>query len=84
MKKITLTILTVVASLAFMNCSSDDDKGQKKQECIDCEIMGSNSTYCYTEGDTFYTINSSGESDKVPLEGASWSDAKMLLKELCN
>lgn len=79
--------MTAVASLAFVNCSSDDDKGGSR-DCFDCNLMGVNTEYCHTEGDDFYvmTVSIAGQSqsENVPLDGASWSDVKEGLELICN
>lgn len=83
MKKITLIALTVVGSLAFINCSSDDNSGSK-QDCFDCTLMGAKAKYCHTEGNDFYTVTVAGQSQKIPLGKASWADTKADLQSICD
>lgn len=82
MKKLTFILLTVASSLAFVNCSSDDDKGGG-EDCFDCNFIV-NTKYCYVDGNDYYTVTVMGETENVPLEGASWSDVKEGLQMVCN
>lgn len=79
MKKLTFILLTVATSLAFINCSSDDDNGS--EDCFDCKMIIT-SKYCYTEGDKFYRVTVAGQTENVPLNGASWSEVKSGLEQL--
>lgn len=81
MKKLTFILLAVAGSMAFVNCSSDDDKGGS--DCFDCGFMGIETKYCYNEGNDYYTVTVMGQSENVPLEGASWSDVKEGLQAVC-
>lgn len=85
MRKITLIALTFISSLAFINYSSDDNKGSSNQDCFDCSKMaGVTVRFCYTEGDTFYTMSAAGQSSKHELDGRTWNEIKPTLKEACD
>lgn len=84
MRKALLMVVATFGSIALMNCSSDDNK-DSKQDCFNCSEMGGVTTkFCYTEGDNFYTLTAAGQSQKIPLQGATWEDVKKTLKEACN
>lgn len=79
MKKIAFIFMILAGSLAFTNCSSDDDNGGA--DCFDCELLGA--TLCHTEGDDFYTITVQGHTENVPLEGESWEEIKSDMQDFC-
>lgn len=82
MKKFVFVLMAAASSLAFVNCSGDDDSGS--QDCFDCSLMGVNTEYCYTEGEDHYTMTVMGQSEDIPLNGASWADVKEGLQSICN
>ncbi|NLN32224.1 MAG: hypothetical protein GX159_01340 [Flavobacteriaceae bacterium] len=81
MKKLTFILLAVAGSLAFVNCSSDDDKGGK--DCFDCNMIVT-AKYCYEDGNDYYTVEVMGQSENIPLEGESWANIKAGLQEICD
>lgn len=82
MKKLTFILLAVAGSLAFVNCSSDDDKGGGK-DCFECNLILT-MEYCYEEGNDYYTVTVMGEKENVPLDGESWADIKAGLQQACS
>lgn len=82
MKKLTFILLAVVGSMAFVNCSSDDDKGGGK-DCIECNMIIT-AKYCHVDGDDFYTVEVMGETESVPMDGESWADIKAGLQAACD
>lgn len=82
MKKGLLIAFTVLGSMAFINCSSDDNDGGSNN-CVECKQGGVTAKYCYNEGDNFYTMTVAGTSQKAPLAGQSWEDVKEVLKAAC-
>lgn len=84
MKKFTFVLLTVASSLAFVNCSSDDDKGG--EDCSSCGFMGIETRICYTEGNSYYTMTmTGGEPQTVELEeGETWAEVKSSFEAACD
>lgn len=84
MKKLTFVLLTVASSLAFVNCSNDDDKGG--EDCSSCGIMGAEMKICYTEGNDYYTMTvTGGGSQNIDFaEGESWADVKSDFDAACD
>jgi len=78
MKKVIILLLFVAITVA--SCKSDDGP---KEDCLNCEVSGVAYSYCYTEGDDFYTTHVAGEDTKVPLNGISWTEAKKVLEAFC-
>ena len=84
MKKLTFILLAVAGSLAFVNCSSDDDKGG--EDCSSCGFMGIETKICYTEGNSYYTMTvTGGTSQNVEFaEGETWAEVKSSFDAACD
>ncbi len=81
MKKFTFVLMTAVASLAFVNCSSDDDGGN---DCFSCGSGASEIKYC-KKGDDKYTVTVGGVvTQEFSLDGESWEDFRADMQELCD
>lgn len=80
MKKFAFIFLATAGSLLFVNCSNDDDGGR---DCFECQLF-TQMKYCYNQGDDYYTVSFLGQSERVSLDGASWSEVKNGLQEACN
>jgi hypothetical protein len=79
MKKLTF-ILMAAASLAFMNCSGDDDGG----DCFSCDATGEAVKYCKS-GDNNYSVSVGGiEVGEYPLGDMTWEEFKADTQEACN
>lgn len=69
--------------------TTDDGGGMSSgdADCFDCTVTVAGNTitntYCYVEGDDFYTIESPSGSLEAPLNGLSWDATKDLLQLLC-
>lgn len=81
MKKIAFIFTILAGTLAFTNCSSDDDKGST--DCFDCDLFVT-ATYCHTDGDDFYTMTVAGQTENIPMEGESWEEIKAALQQVCS
>ncbi len=81
MKKFTFVLLTAVCSLAFVNCSSDDDKGG--DDCFNCGSGAAQIKYC-KKGDK-YTVSIGGVvTQEFPLGDQSWEEFRTEMQEICN
>jgi len=75
MKKFTFVLLTVASSLAFVNCSSDDDKGG--DDCFECTELGVTVKYCKKgDNEATMTVVGTGVSQTIPLGGMTWAEFK--------
>ena len=85
MKKILFLI--AVTAITFTSCKKDDPKSN--EDCFDCTTsaqgISTTSTYCYTDGDNFYTVTVSGNSQQVEIpEGSNWEEIKAGLELICD
>lgn len=81
MKKFTLVMFTLVASIAFINCSGDDDGGGN---CFNCDATGSVIKYC-KKGNDQYTISVGGVVMSTgDLGDMTWEEFKSSMQEACN
>lgn len=77
---LSVGLMTAVFATAvtISSCSKKD-----KDDCYSCSLDGENVSFCYTEGNDFYTLTISGETQEVPLNGQSWSSVKASKKAIC-
>jgi hypothetical protein len=50
-------------------------------DCYTCE--STETTYCYLDGDTYYTSTVNGNETQTELNGISWADIKFDLQQAC-
>ncbi|GEM_PF-1092724 len=84
MKKFIFVLTVAASSLAFVNCSSDDDGGS--EDCASCGFMGIETKICYTEGNSYYTLSvTGGNSQNIEFEeGETWAEVKSSFEEGCD
>lgn len=81
MKKFGFILMLAVSSLAFVNCSGDDDGGG---DCFSCDATGSVVEYC-KKGSDEYTVSVGGHVvQTLPLGDMSWEEFKSSMQEACN
>mgnify|MGYP003407310960 FL=1 len=79
------SVLAISVISLFISCSSDDNNNDNTptEDCYTCTVA--NTKYCYTTGNTFYTITVGSMAPiQQPLtNGVTWSQVKTALQASC-
>jgi len=73
-----LMVAVIAGMTTLLSCAKND-----KDDCFSCSLDGEKVSFCYSEGNDFYTLTIAGETTKVPLDGQSWSSVKAAKKAIC-
>lgn len=79
--------LVLATTVSFFSCSKDDDNNSTPTPTEDCyTCTGANTKYCYTTGNSYYTITigTMAPVQQTLPSGVTWAQIKTGLQAACN